>query len=100
VAEHIALFCFFENLVILMIACSQSFIFVMEKVTSLALNLEAGAFVVVMLNNSRVTANTPIPMKIPRWLYSLRWPVVVYFLFAVVYDGVSLVFQLAGSDLL
>jgi hypothetical protein len=72
----------------------------MEKVTSLALNLEAGAFVVVMLQNSRTTANTPIPMKVPHWIYNLRYPVVVYFLFAVVYDGVSLVLEMIGIDFL
>jgi hypothetical protein len=80
----------------------ESFLIVMERVTSLALNLEAGAFVVFMLWQSRkLSGNTsPIPMALPDWVYALRWAVLGYFAFACLYDFAAIITEKIGVDLL
>jgi len=64
----------------------KSFLAVLERVTSLALNLEAGLFIVVMLITARALVNAPIPFKLPGWMYAFRWAVMGYFAFAILYD--------------
>jgi len=75
----------------------QSFLQVLERVTSLALNLEAGFFIVIMLITSRRLANTPIPMMIPDSIYALRWVVMAFFALAVLYDFVSYVVSVTSD---
>ncbi|KAL6073518.1 hypothetical protein QOT17_004822 [Balamuthia mandrillaris] len=75
----------------------KSFLVVMEVVTSLALNIESGCLVVVMLGTSRLLQhNLSIPYVLPAWLFQLRWPVLFYFTFAVFYDLLSVVFQIVN----
>ncbi|EGG22399.1 hypothetical protein DFA_04518 [Cavenderia fasciculata] len=65
----------------------RGFLMVMENGTSLGLNLQAGLFVVMMLNFSRSHYHHyPIPLPIPQRVYQARYIVFVYFTFAVFYD--------------
>ena len=67
----------------------ESFFIVLEHVTSLALNLESGVFVVLMLEIARMDA-MPIAWHLPPWLYGFRWAVLLFFLFACVYNLIDL----------
>eukprot|EP01104_Vermistella_antarctica_P019578 TRINITY_DN7734_c0_g1_i1.p1 TRINITY_DN7734_c0_g1~~TRINITY_DN7734_c0_g1_i1.p1 ORF type:complete len:399 (+),score=97.08 TRINITY_DN7734_c0_g1_i1:144-1199(+) len=77
----------------------KGFLEVMELATSLALNLESGFFVAWMMGVARRMAERnqegDIPLPTWGWLYAVRWVVMFYFLFAVMYDvviiGVALV---------
>ena len=67
----------------------QSFIVIMEFVTSFAINIGSGCFITWMFGISRIfPKNYPkiIPLAMPDWVYSLRWLVMLYFVFAVIYD--------------
>ncbi|XP_078419959.1 uncharacterized protein LOC144693794 isoform X1 [Cetorhinus maximus] len=76
--------------IIFMVAMSnpKGFVVVLDKVTSFALNLEAGLFIFLMLRNARSEPykllKVPLPMS-PR-IFLLHWLLPVYFLFAVGYD--------------
>mmetsp|Transcript_17787 Transcript_17787/g.45282 ORF Transcript_17787/g.45282 Transcript_17787/m.45282 type:complete len:655 (+) Transcript_17787:119-2083(+) len=71
----------------------DSFLKVLEVVTSLALNLESGVFVVLMFNASRFI-NNQIPDQLHWVVASLRWLVLGYFLYAVYYDIFSVLAHL------
>ena len=72
----------------------EGFINVMEKVTSLALNLESGVFIVLMYGTARqMTENIYVPWALPSWSFPLRWVVMIYFIYAVLYDIVLIVFS-------
>jgi hypothetical protein len=79
----------------------KSFLSINERVTSMALNLEAGLFIVWMLMNARKYKETDqIPFVLPNFVYSLRWITMFYFGFAVVYDFVSAITRATGFDYL
>ena len=67
----------------------ESFFLVLEHVTSVALNLESGVFVVFMLEVARLDT-LPIAWPLPPWLYAFRWAVLLFFLFAVVYGLIDM----------
>ena len=70
----------------------KSFFHVMEVFTSLALNLESGVFIAVMLivSRSRRWASLQVPVALPKvFIYSTFIFVAFYFLFACFYDVVS-----------
>eukprot|EP01094_Clydonella_sp_ATCC50884_P027763 TRINITY_DN8109_c0_g1_i1.p1 TRINITY_DN8109_c0_g1~~TRINITY_DN8109_c0_g1_i1.p1 ORF type:complete len:484 (-),score=99.41 TRINITY_DN8109_c0_g1_i1:177-1628(-) len=68
----------------------KSFITVMDVFTSMALNLESGVFVVLMLDLARVCATTlhcdDVAFPAPAVFFHLRWVVFLYFVLAIVYD--------------
>ncbi|XP_067898338.1 uncharacterized protein si:ch211-51h4.2 isoform X1 [Heterodontus francisci] len=76
--------------IIFMVSMSnpKGFVIVLDKVTSFALNLEAGLFIFLMLRNARSepykVITVPLPMS-PR-IFLLHWLLPIYFLFAVGYD--------------
>ncbi|XP_072330470.1 uncharacterized protein [Scyliorhinus torazame] len=76
--------------IIFMVAMSnpKGFVIVLDKVTSFALNLEAGLFVFLMLRKARSEPykliKVPLPMS--SRIFLLHWLLPVYFLFAVGYD--------------
>jgi amino acid permease len=89
--------------IVLVIAVTnpQGFIRIIENAASLALNLEAGAFIAIMLINARdATEDIEIPFKLNKFWFSLRYIIIVYFLFAVLYDIASLIAPLFGIDYL
>jgi hypothetical protein len=97
----------------------SGFLMIMEVFTSLALNLEAGVFVVIMLfvSNRLTKANyapihdaeaasedastaskaSHIPMPIGLWMRHFSWAVVVYFLIACFYDVVTAIMHWSGQ---
>ena len=65
----------------------KSFLVVMESVTSLVLNLEAGVFICFMIGAAHHQyADVKIAWPLKRWMYWTHFPVMGYFLFAVVFD--------------
>jgi len=77
----------------------KSLLILIEFITSLALNLEAGAFIGVMLGTARGPKwrDVKIPCALHETVFRARWFVIFYFLFAVCYDIVSVVVSLAGE---
>jgi hypothetical protein len=68
----------------------RSFYVVLERGTSTALNLQAGAFVGLLLHASRrLTAGAAIPYALPRAATVLVWPMTAYFLFACCYNAID-----------
>jgi len=72
----------------------KSFFIVMEVFASLALNLESGFFIAIMLIVAG-RRKVDIPVKLSRWILYLAVPVAAYFLFAVVYDVFYSILRLA-----
>ena len=67
----------------------KAFLAIAERITSMALNLEAGLFIVIMLINARklkIAEEHRVPLVLPAWIYSFRFIVIAYFAFAVFYD--------------
>jgi amino acid permease len=65
----------------------RSFLTVMEKVTSLGLNLEAGVFICMMVSNAyRMHSSVKIEYDLRPWMFYAHYVVMGYFLFACVYD--------------
>lgn len=65
----------------------RSFLLIIERLTSLVLNLEAGMFIVLMLYRSRLDhAQVKIPFELPKPLFHFAATVMVYYMTAVVYD--------------
>ena len=67
----------------------KGFLQVLEKATSMALNLESGVFVILMLRRSRshdFDYLPQVPLPISTWVYKANLFVMSYFLFAVLYD--------------
>jgi len=70
----------------------EGFLIVMEYVTSLALNLECGVLVAYMLGRGRVGRfrRLEVPWKNSAILFHLRYVVMLYFGWAIIYDIVTL----------
>lgn len=91
----------FGTVYVIAITNPQAFIRIIENASSLALNLEAGAFICFMLVTARQkTANLFIPFVLHKAIYFLRWVVAAYFLFAVAYDLASIISQWTSFDYL
>jgi len=77
----------------------QGFIIVLEFVTSLALNLASGVFVSMMLGNSLGSQfqQMDAPLKLHSFIYKMRYVVMLYFVFAVIYDLASIVGNLVSK---
>jgi len=75
----------------------KGFIAIMESGSSLGINLMAGVFVSIMLMHGRTQPSLrryPIPLPLPNIVYSLRYVVMYYFTFAVVYDIANILAKL------
>jgi len=75
----------------------KGFIAIMESGSSLGINLMAGVFVTIMLNHGRTQPalrRYPIPLPLPDFIYTLRFVVMYYFTFAVVYDIANILAKL------
>lgn len=66
----------------------RGFVEMLEKYSSLTLNLQAGLFVFLMMLKAKkmYTLQQKIPLRIPRYMRPLQYTVPLYFGFAVVYD--------------
>jgi hypothetical protein len=76
----------------------RGFLSIMENGSSLGLNLSAGVFVTTMLMHSRSRKYNryTIPFPMPKYIYGLRYVVMFYFTFAVVYDLGLIVFRIVA----
>jgi len=74
----------------------RKFVVIMEYITSLALNLESGILIAIMIGNSRTAKfqQLYIPFVLHPYVYALRYVVMFYFTFAVAYDLISIVLGL------
>ena len=73
----------------------KSFLKIMEKVTSLAANGTA-AGVCWILHRSRSVSPVQIPWSLPNFFWSARWPVMIFFLGAMLYNVTSTIAEAVG----
>ncbi|XP_072034211.1 uncharacterized protein [Amphiura filiformis] len=68
----------------------KGFVVLLDKISSLLLNLEGGVFVYFMVRKSRsqMYSNLKIPLPVIRLVYPAHFVLLFYFTFAVVYDVV------------
>ncbi|XP_030228807.1 uncharacterized protein si:ch211-51h4.2 [Gadus morhua] len=81
-------------------ACDpRGFVVMLDKVVSLFLNTEVGLFVFAMLQASKAHRfqHLSIPLPVSRRVFSLSWLLPVYFLFAVGYDVLLTLMEVAES---
>ncbi|MED6270670.1 hypothetical protein CHARACLAT_012793 [Characodon lateralis] len=66
----------------------RSFVVMLDKVVSFSLNTEVGLFVFIMLRESREDRfqHLTVPLPVGDCVFSLTWLLPTYFLFAVTYD--------------
>ncbi|KAI3368433.1 hypothetical protein L3Q82_025446, partial [Scortum barcoo] len=66
----------------------RGFVVILDKVVSFSLNTEVGLFVFIMLRESREDRyqNLAVPLPVGDCVFSLSWLLPTYFLFAVTYD--------------
>eukprot|EP01111_Echinosteliopsis_oligospora_P017740 TRINITY_DN7800_c0_g1_i1.p1 TRINITY_DN7800_c0_g1~~TRINITY_DN7800_c0_g1_i1.p1 ORF type:complete len:556 (-),score=87.90 TRINITY_DN7800_c0_g1_i1:22-1689(-) len=91
VREIVLYFLSFSLILIIAMANPRSFLIVLEKGSSLGVNLQTGVLTVAMLINSRAPKyhKFTIPFPIPKYLFMFRYIVMFYFSFACVYDVVT-----------
>ncbi|XP_033996632.1 uncharacterized protein si:ch211-51h4.2 [Trematomus bernacchii] len=75
----------------------QGFIIMLDKVVSFSLNTEVGLFIFIMLRESREDRfkHLAVPLPVGECVFSLSWLLPTYFLFAVTYDVLQTVADLA-----
>ncbi|KAJ3599297.1 hypothetical protein NHX12_033260 [Muraenolepis orangiensis] len=81
-------------------ACDpRGFVVMLDKVVSLFLNTEVGLFVFAMLQASKAPRlqHLSVPLPVSGRVFSLSWLLPVYFLFAVAYDVLSTLMEVAES---
>ncbi|KAG8003251.1 hypothetical protein GBF38_007666 [Nibea albiflora] len=66
----------------------QGFVVMLDKVVSFSLNTEVGLFIFIMLRESREDRfqHLAVPLPVGDCVFSLSWLLPTYFLFAVSYD--------------
>ncbi|CAK6976726.1 uncharacterized protein si:ch211-51h4.2 isoform X1 [Scomber scombrus] len=66
----------------------RGFVVMLDKVVSFSLNTEVGLFIFIMLRESREDRfqNLSVPLPVGDCVFSLTWLLPTYFLFAVTYD--------------
>ncbi|XP_044054518.1 uncharacterized protein si:ch211-51h4.2 isoform X2 [Siniperca chuatsi] len=66
----------------------RGFVVMLDKVVSFSLNTEVGLFVFIMMRESREDRfqNLAVPLPVGDCVFSLSWLLPTYFLFAVTYD--------------
>ncbi|XP_022071983.1 uncharacterized protein si:ch211-51h4.2 [Acanthochromis polyacanthus] len=70
-------------------ACDpRGFVVMLDKVVSFSLNTEVGLFIFIMLRESREDRfqQLAVPLPVGDFMFSLSWLLPTYFLFAVTYD--------------
>ncbi|CAL8307549.1 unnamed protein product [Lota lota] len=81
-------------------ACDpRGFVVMLDKVVSLFLNTEVGLFVFAMLQASKAHRfqHLSIPLPVSGRVFSLSWLLPIYFLFAVAYDVLLTLMEVAES---
>eukprot|EP01125_Pyxidicula_operculata_P018970 TRINITY_DN6825_c0_g1_i1.p1 TRINITY_DN6825_c0_g1~~TRINITY_DN6825_c0_g1_i1.p1 ORF type:complete len:585 (-),score=111.91 TRINITY_DN6825_c0_g1_i1:35-1789(-) len=68
---------------------SEVLLGVLERGSSVFLNLEAGLFICLMLHNARTKYSGRIPVRLHKYIYRMRYIVGGYFGFAIFYDIIT-----------
>ncbi|XP_051233770.1 uncharacterized protein si:ch211-51h4.2 isoform X2 [Dicentrarchus labrax] len=78
----------FTVIFIVSVCDPRGFIVMLDKVVSFSLNTEVGLFVFIMLRESREDRfqHLAVPLPVGDCVFSLSWMLPTYFLFAVTYD--------------
>ncbi|XP_062306742.1 uncharacterized protein si:ch211-51h4.2 [Osmerus eperlanus] len=77
----------------------RGFVEILDKVVSFSLNTEVGLFVFIMLRVSRLERfqQLSVPLPVSRRMFGLSWVLPCYFLFAVTYDVLLSLEELAQN---
>lgn len=78
----------------------HSLILILEKFTSFAVNITGGVLLVWMLVCARVIAPMEIPFSLNGFIYMFRWPVMAFFVGAMVYDLLTIALAWTDIDVL
>ncbi|KAM6962565.1 uncharacterized protein FYW47_008236 [Aplochiton taeniatus] len=99
VANGVVSFLVFGIIFIVSACDPRGFVVMLDKVVSFSLNTEVGLFVFVMLRASRSERfqHLVVPLPVERTMFSLSWVLPAYFLFAVAYDILESLAELAQS---
>ncbi|KAM7388768.1 hypothetical protein PAMP_024918 [Pampus punctatissimus] len=78
----------FSVIFIVSVCDPRGFVVILDKVVSFSLNTEVGLFVFIMLRESREDRfqHLSVPLPVGDCVFSLTWLLPTYFLFAVTYD--------------
>ncbi|KAK6314064.1 hypothetical protein J4Q44_G00155230 [Coregonus suidteri] len=79
----------------------RGFVVMLDKVVSFSLNTEVGLFIFVMLRASRSERfqHLTVPLPVGQRVFQLHWTLPVYFLFAVAYDVIQSIVEIAEHNL-
>ncbi|XP_008304766.1 uncharacterized protein LOC103376175, partial [Stegastes partitus] len=78
----------FSIIFIVSVCDPRGFVVMLDKVVSFSLNTEVGLFIFIMLRESREDRfqQLAVPLPVGDFVFSLSWLLPTYFLFAVTYD--------------
>ncbi|XP_052314373.1 uncharacterized protein si:ch211-51h4.2 [Oncorhynchus keta] len=79
----------------------RGFVVMLDKVVSFSLNTEVGLFIFVMLRASRSEGfqHLTVPLPVGQRVFQLHWILPIYFLFAVAYDVIQSIVEIAENNL-
>ncbi|XP_029563195.1 uncharacterized protein LOC115158418 isoform X1 [Salmo trutta] len=79
----------------------RGFVVMLDKVVSFSLNTEVGLFIFVMLRASRSERfqHLTVPLPVGQRVFQLHWSLPIYFLFAVAYDVIQSIVEIAEHNL-
>ncbi|XP_024277457.1 uncharacterized protein si:ch211-51h4.2 [Oncorhynchus tshawytscha] len=79
----------------------RGFVVMLDKVVSFSLNTEVGLFIFVMLRASRSEGfqHLTVPLPVGQRVFQLHWTLPIYFLFAVAYDVIQSIVEIAEHNL-
>eukprot|EP00063_Salmo_salar_P097378 XP_014072213.1 PREDICTED: uncharacterized protein LOC106613927 isoform X1 [Salmo salar] len=79
----------------------RGFVVMLDKVVSFSLNTEVGLFIFVMLRASRSERfqHLTVPLPVGQRVFQLHWTLPIYFLFAVAYDVIQSIVEIAEHNL-
>ncbi|KAL1022466.1 hypothetical protein UPYG_G00028050 [Umbra pygmaea] len=79
----------------------RGFVLMLDKVVSFSLNTEVGLFIFLMLRASRSERfqHLMVPLPVGQWVFQLYWILPIYFMFAVTYDVIQTIVEIAEYNL-
>ncbi|XP_055717095.1 uncharacterized protein si:ch211-51h4.2 isoform X2 [Salvelinus fontinalis] len=79
----------------------RGFVVMLDKVVSFSLNTEVGLFIFMMLRASRSERfqHLTVPLPVGQRVFQLHWTLPIYFMFAVAYDVIQSIVEIAEHNL-
>ncbi|XP_034149686.1 uncharacterized protein si:ch211-51h4.2 isoform X2 [Esox lucius] len=90
------------GIIFIVSSCDPSgFVVMLDKVVSFSLNTEVGLFFFLMLRASRSERfqHLTVPLPVGQLVFQLYWILPIYFLFAVAYDVIQSIMEIAEHNL-